>query len=266
MALQSTENLTVKDVDKLLQLFLQLKKGCETKIPSKDKELWKKCIEKAKNDVFKERREDLFRQSSHARESELSSEDENKLWQDCGKIAKKEVFANEQIEKQVKTDAAKGSVPSNSQEKQIPQRTIWRRSFNSRIFLWAESYYCRDDSAYNRAVLKAENKIAQIIKRIDRRLYPVQDILRTFSRAKDTLLDKDWREITAFFFVDNTMQFRPGQKKLLKVTIDALEAIKRKVEQQKPRVSQRIAALLWKLYETTLKAFFESIFEGRYPK
>jgi hypothetical protein len=224
-------DLTVEDIDALLELFRQLESACKPNLPAKLSGLWQQCVEKGRNEVFKERQEDLFRQLRDASKSELSPSKKKRLWHECGKRAKDEVFGQHPPKAAEKAKAG-ATMTSEDDEEKIPQRTIWRQSFGSRVFWWAEVYYWREDSKYYQAVLKADGRIKQLIKAIDHALYSLHEQLFGFSRAKETLLGRNWQHVAVDSFVDESMQFRPAAKRLIKGTIDALEAIRAKVERQ----------------------------------
>jgi len=91
--------------------------------------------------------------------------------------------------------------------------------------------YRKLDPSYNQKILEAREGLEDVIKEIDATLYPIQDELLRFSKARNTLLQANWGQLTVLHFLSQEMQFQ------LVDAIKAIRAIKAKFE-----YSQRIAS------------------------
>ena len=96
------------------------------------------------------------------------------------------------------------------------------------ILQMAEKKYRLWDSKYDQSLSQVEEKIVQVVKRIDHTLYSIKEPLLAFDRTQGTLLQANFRNIRDDFTVNEIRQFQDMVKK----SIDALEAIRLKVERQ----------------------------------
>ncbi len=92
----------------------------------------------------------------------------------------------------------------------------------------AEKKYRLWDSKYNQSLSQVEEKIVEVVKRIDHTLYSMKEPLLAFDRTQGTLLQANFRNIRDDFTVNEIRQFQD----MVKRSIDALEAIRLKVERQ----------------------------------
>jgi len=150
--------------------------------------------------------------------------DKNKeLWEQCQDEAKKNLV--QELKKQEsKLTSRTGRIASKSEQKKSQdncEKIILQR---------AEKMYCEKDSTYFKVVDAARNSLEEIIKKIDHTLYAIREPLLIFDRAQGTLLQEDWQKIRDFLQVIDITH--PNFKFYIQESIDALEAIKCKIEYQ----------------------------------
>lgn len=178
------------------------------------------------------------------------------LWKQCIEKAEKELFEQlKKCEQQAINRPGRNFPPpkSSKKEQEYPQEII--------IGI-AEKKYRTVDSEYNQSLLQVEEKRAELVKEIDHTLYSIGESLLRFDRAHGTLLEANWRQIRDCLSIDEIMQFHT--QGLVERAIDALEAIRAKVKHQTKR--GKIKAFFWKLFEITVKAFFDSLLGKSLPK
>ena len=198
----------------------------------------------------------LFRQMEKLLRPNLPAK-KRELWDQSLKQAKEELV--QQLKKKESSlSPARGRIILPQKLGETKQKEI-QQQFEKCVLEIAEQRYREKDEEYSEAVNTARKAVEQVVRKIDHTLYSIGKSLSEFDRAQGTLLQANWRQIRDIFSVDEIMQFQAHG--LVERAIDALEAIKRKVKQQRPKVSQRISAWLWKLYEKTLKVIVDEFLE-----
>lgn len=219
----------------------------------------------------------LFRRLQDLANSKKPSKNKE-IWKQCLKKAEEELF--EQLKKRESQLTARPgrNVPRRrtSEEKQENLQKI--------ILGIAEKKYRLMDSKYNQSLLQVEENGAELVKVIDHALYSIREPLLRFDRVRGTLLEANWRQIRDYFSVNEIMQFQA--QGLVERAIDALEAIRAKVERQqqielaeKPAerggnatpakglgITTLFKNIIEKGWQIFTKSFWDSVFERMWPK
>jgi len=226
-----TDGIRTKDIDELLGLFQQLNNLFNHALPVKNKELWEQSLKQSKEELIEKLKK---------HQSQLS----------------------------VRPPIRKASKKEEEKDQQIIQEQILKI---------AENRYRQKDSKYDQACSQIEEKWVEVVKKIDHALYSIKEQLLKFDRAQGTLLAADWKWIRNNLSINEIMQ--PQFQYLVQRAIDDLEAIRGMIERlqkvkppEKPieteqmAICAKIKALLWRLYEVTLKVIVDAVLERLWPK
>jgi len=176
--------INTKDIDILLDLFRQLEKLLNPKLPEKNKELWERCLKQAEKEFINELKD---------HEKLLSA----------------------------RTSPRKATKEEEKEFRKVLQHNITKM---------AERKYRQTDSKYDRSCLQIKEEIAKVLKEIDHFIYSIKGPLLKFDRAHGTLLVTDWQKIRDFLSIIDITQ--DNFRFYVQEAIDALEAIKAKIERQ----------------------------------
>lgn len=189
----------------------------------------------------------LYRQLLKSISSETSKKKE--LWEQCLEQAKKE-YIDELKEHESQLSAPRTPPRKASKEDEKEFQKVFQHNTSKN----AEKIYRQEDTKYNKALLKIEQKRKKLIKDIDHFQYSIRDQLIEFDRAYGTLLSADMQKIREIFPVIDITQ--PNFQFYIEKSIDALEAIKAKIEYQqqvepiqKPaETEQKAANKCWRIW------------------
>jgi len=106
----------------------------------------------------------------------------------------------------------------------------FQKAFQHNTNKKAEKIYRQRNTKYNKSILQKEKKREELIKEIEHFQYSISDQLIEFDRAHSTLLATDWQKIRDLFTVIDITH--PDFHFHIEKSIDALEAIKAKIEYQ----------------------------------
>ncbi len=168
---------------------------------------------------------ELFRQLENLLNPELPQRD-GQLWVKAMEQSRKEL-ADKLKKRQSgftlrpgRNNLKRKSIKAGHSKKEDQAERIIRQMAENKYRLW--------DSKYDQSLSQVEEKIVEVVKRIDHTLYSMKEPLLAFDRTQGTLLQANFRNIRDDFTVNEIRQFQDMVKK----SIDALEAIRLKVERQ----------------------------------
>jgi hypothetical protein len=165
----------------------------------------------------------LFRQLSKLTTSDRPGKNKE-LWEQSLEQAKKEYI--EEIKEHEKLLPPRTPLRKANKEKEEE----FQKAFQHNTTKIAEKKYRQMDLNYDKACSQIEEKREKIVKDIDHFLYSIKEPLLTFDRVNGTPLKADWKEIRGFLIDDDFTH--PNFKYSVQEAIDALEAIRAKIQRQ----------------------------------
>jgi len=170
---------------------------------------------------------ELFRQLENLLNPELPQRD-GQLWVKAMEQSRKELadkLKKRQSEftlRPGRNNLKRKSIKAGHSKKEEQAERIIRQMAENKYRLW--------DSKYDQSLSQVEEKIVEVVKRIDHTLYSMKEPLLAFDRTQGTLLQANFRNIRDDFTVNEIRQFQ--DQDMVKKSIDALQAIRLKVERQ----------------------------------
>lgn len=237
-------DLSIKDVDDLLDLFCQLKNASARKLPDLDENKWNEAYEEAKLQLNEqlEKRSKMILTGPSPKKKSLLDTFISELRADQDPSYAKKLKQLEQIELSGISDqhlpcpSMPGirTGPDNKLDQQVKKRV---EALAKRI------YYSKDED-YAKALDARKKEISDLLKSIDHLLIHIRKQLLCFPRVKQSILAVDFREHFRDIAIRNVNQrwFMSS----IDDAVDVLESVKFALDRQKQAKSVKPKTKGWK--------------------